>query len=72
VGELVCYCEQHNKKLAEVSVDEFKKYSALIEADVYEVLGAGNVVSKYVSEGAAGAGQVKEQIAFWNERLAQR
>jgi hypothetical protein len=29
-------------------------------------------VSKYVTEGAAGPKQAKEQIAYWNRRLAER
>ncbi|MCK5226170.1 MAG: argininosuccinate lyase [Planctomycetes bacterium] len=72
VGELVTYCEQQNKSLAELKLDEFKKYSTAIEKDVYSWLGAENVVSKYVSEGAAGKKQAKEQIAFWNQQLAKR
>jgi argininosuccinate lyase len=72
VGSLVAYCEKANKKLAELSLDEFKKYSASIGPDVYENLGAVNVVNKYVTEGAAGPRQAKEQIVYWNKQLAQR
>jgi len=72
VGKLIAYCEQQNKKLAELSLDEFKRHCALVEPDVYDNLGAANVVSKYVTEGSAGFGQAKEQIAYWNKQLAQR
>jgi len=72
VGLLVAYCEKEGKKLAELGLDEFKKYSPAIEPDVYERLGAANVVSKYVTDGAAGPKQAKEQIAYWNGQLAQR
>jgi argininosuccinate lyase len=72
VGALVAHCERENKKLAELGLDEFKKYSPAIEADVYEQLGAAKVVSKYVTEGSAGPKQAKEQIAYWNGQLAQR
>jgi argininosuccinate lyase len=72
VGSLVAYCEKANKKLAELSLDELKKHSASIETDVYENLGAVNVVKKYVTEGAAGPKQAKEQVAYWNKQLAQR
>jgi len=71
-GSLVAYCEKADKKLAELGLDEFKKYSSAIEADVYEHLGAENAVGKYVTEGAAGARQAKEQIAYWQKQLAQR
>jgi len=72
VGSLVTYCEEQGKKLSELGLDEFKKHSAAIEADVYESIGAANVVSKYVTEGAAGTKQAKEQIAYWNKQLAKR
>jgi len=72
VGTLVAYCEQQNRKLAEISIDEFKQYCSQIETDVYENLGAASVVSKYATEGAAGFGQAKEQIAYWNKQLSQR
>jgi argininosuccinate lyase len=71
VGSLVAYCEKANKKLVELGLAEFKKYSVSIGPDVYENLGAVNVVNKYVTEGAAGPGQAKEQIAYWNKRLAE-
>lgn len=72
VGALVSICEKQNKKLAEVTLEEFKLHCGAIGADVYEHLGAGKVVSKYVTEGAAGVKQAKEQIAYWNKRLGER
>ena len=72
VGSLVAYCEKQNKKLAELDLDEFKQHCTSIETDVYENLGAANVASKYVTEGAAGPKQAKEQIAYWTGELAQR
>lgn len=72
IGTLVAHCEEQNKKLAELVLDELKQHCSAIETDVYEHLGAANVVSKYVTEGAAGPKQVKEQIAYWNKHLAER
>ncbi len=72
VGSLVAYCEEQNKKLAELSLEEFQKYSALIETDVYESLGAAVVAGKYVTAGSAGPKQAKEQIEYWNKQLGQR
>ena len=72
VGTLVAYCEKENKKLVDLSLDELKRHCTVIETDVYESLGATNVVSKYVTEGSAGFEQAKEQIAYWNKQLAQR
>lgn len=72
VGALVARCEEQNKKLAELALEEFKQHCSAIETDVYEHLGAGKVVGKYVTEGAAGVKQAKEQIAYWNKQLAER
>jgi argininosuccinate lyase len=72
VGSLVASCEKADKKLADLSLDEFKKHSPAIEKDVYESLGPENVVAKYVTDGAAGPKQAKEQIAYWNKQLEQR
>ena len=71
VGSLVASCEKASKKLADLSLDEFKKYSPLVEEDVYKSIGAANVVAKYATEGAAGPKQAKEQIAYWKKQLAK-
>ena len=72
VGSLVACCEKDNKKLAELGLDEFKQYCPSIESDVYESLGAANVVSKYVTDGAAGPKQAAKQIVYWTGELGQR
>ena len=72
VGSLVADCEKQSKKLAELSLEEFQECSTVIETDVYESLGAAGVAGKYVTEGAAGPKQAKEQIAYWNKQLGQR
>jgi argininosuccinate lyase len=72
VGALVADCEKQKRRFSQLSLDDLKRRSSLIEKDVYEYLGAANVVDKYVTEGAAGTKQAKRQVAFWNKRLAQR
>jgi argininosuccinate lyase len=72
VGSLVADCEKQQKKLAELTLDEFQKYSGVIEPDVYQHLRAANVAGKYVTEGSAGTKQAKEQIEYWNRQLGQR
>ncbi len=71
VGSLVADCEKDGKKLAELELGELKKRCGVIEADVYENLGACNVAEKYVTNGAAGPRQAKKQIAYWKKRLAE-
>jgi argininosuccinate lyase len=72
VGSVVADCEKQNKKLSELSLEDFKKYSASVEEDVYESLGAVKAVDRYATEGAAGRKQAKEQIEYWKQQLDQR
>jgi argininosuccinate lyase len=71
VGALVARCEKEGKQLGQLSLGEFKAHSSAIDADVYEYLGAGNVVRRYASAGAAGPMQARQQITFWKEHLAE-
>ncbi|MHC4556011.1 MAG: lyase family protein, partial [Planctomycetota bacterium] len=66
------YLEKQNKKLAELALEDLQKYSASIETDVYENLGAKNVTDKYATEGSAGPEQAKRQIAYWSKQLEER
>ncbi|MHC4222265.1 MAG: argininosuccinate lyase [Planctomycetota bacterium] len=72
VGSLVAQCEKANIKLADLELEEFRKHCPEIQQDVYDSLGAANVVGKYVAQGSAGFGQSKEQIAYWTDQLGQR
>ena len=69
VGSLVALCEGQDKKLSDLTIDEFKATSDLIETDVYDNLGPANVAKKYVNEGAAGPAQAAEQIEYWKKQL---
>jgi argininosuccinate lyase len=72
VGSLVAGCEKQNRKLADISLDELRQHCGSVEGDVYQSLGAAAVVRKYVTRGAAGPNQAKEQIAYWTSELARR
>src|SRR6478672_9820130 len=64
VGTLVARCEKEGKTaLSQLSLEELKKSSDKIEADVYDALGARNVVKRYQSAGAAGGKPFEEQLA---------
>jgi argininosuccinate lyase len=69
VGALVATCEDADKKLGDLSIEEFKGVCGAIEQDVYESLGAGNVAARYVSEGAGGHRQTKAAVEYWKDRL---
>jgi argininosuccinate lyase len=72
VGALVAQCEKQGRQLGQLSLAEFQACSSAIDADVYDSLGAVNVVRRYVSAGAAGPEQAQQQLAFWKKHLAER
>jgi argininosuccinate lyase len=70
VGSLVAKCEKEGKNaLSQLSLEDFKKACDKTEKDVYEALGAKNVVKRYKSAGAAGGKPFEEQLAAWKKRL---
>jgi argininosuccinate lyase len=77
VGSLVLRCEQEGKtSLSQLTVQDFvdaaKSQNAptdRIGQDVYEALGARNVVKRYRSAGAAGGKPFEESLKQWKERL---
>ena len=72
VGGLVATCEEQGKQLGELGMDEFTAVCDAIEQDVYDSLGAANVVRQYASEGAGGTSQVETQLEYWADRLGER
>ncbi len=75
VGTLVARCEKEGKHaLGQLSVDAFNEVIATksdvrIDVDIYNALGARNVVKRYQSAGAAGGKPFEEQLKKWKERL---
>ena len=77
VGSLVAKCEREGKTtLSDLSVGDFSGaleshglQSVSLGEDVYECLGARNVVARYQSAGAAGGEPLKKQLAEWKQRL---
>jgi argininosuccinate lyase len=74
VGSLVLRCENEGKHaLAQLTLAEFQQaageYGQKIGQDVYDALGARNVVKRYQSAGAAGGKPFEEQLAAWKQRL---
>ena len=77
VGTLVARCEKEGKHaLSQLSIEAFNEVIAAagkgdvrVDADVYNALGAKNVVKRYQSAGAAGGKPFEEQLAAWKQRL---
>ncbi len=70
VGELVSRAERSGKTLSELPMEILRSACGKIGADVAGYLGAANVVKRYASDGAAGAGQLRKQLAYWKRKLA--
>ncbi len=72
-GKIVKHAIKCEKKLAELSVDDdFKKFSDVIDNDVYRLLGVENCVKHYVGPGSTAPGAVKKRLAFWEKKLKAR
>ncbi len=71
VGTLVAYAEKDGRELSGLTLDEFTRVCDRIGQDVYEYLGPANVVERYRSAGNAGPESVREQVRFWERKLAK-
>jgi argininosuccinate lyase len=72
VGSLVAQCEKEGKTLANISIEQFKKYCELIDNDVYQYLGSKNVAASYATAAGATPAQMAEQVNYWKKQLAER
>jgi len=69
VAALVARAEREGVPLAALPMDVLKGACEAVGPDVTDHLGAANVVKRYAPEGAAGARQLREQLAFWKRQL---
>ncbi len=69
VGTLVAQAEDRGLPLKQLSIGELQRACDKIQDDVYDYLGAENVVRRYSPAGAGGEVQLNEQIAWWRDRL---
>ena len=72
VGEIVAYAEKNNKKLNELSIDELKSFSELIESDVLNVLHYQKAVNSRTSYGGTAKSNVLEVIKEIEKELSVR
>ena len=72
VGRLVAKAEWEGKALAAMELENLRQSCERIEEDVYEVLGAQNVVKRYATSGAGGREQVRKQVKHWRGVLKGR
>ncbi|APM38363.1 argininosuccinate lyase [Clostridium kluyveri] len=46
IGEIVLYCEDKNRAIEDLSLDELKKFSSLFEEDVYDFIDYKNTINR--------------------------
>jgi argininosuccinate lyase len=46
VGKVVIYCEEHNKKIEELELEELKKFDPVFEKDVYDFIAYKNILNR--------------------------
>ncbi|WP_066305376.1 argininosuccinate lyase [Bacillus sp. FJAT-29814] len=71
IGKIVLYAIQSGKFLLDLSMDEYKEFSALFGDDIYEVLAPENVVAVRNSFGGTSPEQVLAQIKLAEGKLGQ-
>ena len=50
VGQIVIYCEDHNKAIEELELDELLKFSPVFEQDVYDFIDYNNIIEKGIKK----------------------
>jgi len=70
-GSLVARCIEENRVLEELTLEEFKAASELVEADVYIEISLETCVNKRISEGGTGKASQEKQLALIKEFLAE-
>ncbi len=63
VGKIIKYCINNNKTLFDLTLKEFKKFSRLINKDIFEILDFKKSIESKISEGGTATKQVKKQIS---------
>ena len=61
-GRAVAFAQDQGKELDDLSLEEFKNLSALIEQDVYEFLTIEKMISRRISYGGTGFDNVKQAV----------
>ena len=70
VGSVVKRCLQDGVLLLDLSLEQWKSFHPVFEADLFESLAPRQVVAARISEGGTGFIRVDEQLALWEQRLA--
>ena len=69
VGQIVGYCIKNGFILENLPIEEYKKFDALFDEDLYKEISLETCVNKRISEGSTGPLSVEKQIQFITEFL---
>lgn len=69
VGVMVKECLDRGKRISDLSVEQLKKYSSLLEEDVHYLLKPEVSVKGKKSFGSTNPAMVRQQISQWKKRL---
>ncbi|SEN46764.1 argininosuccinate lyase [Lihuaxuella thermophila] len=69
VGKLVLYCIEQDKYLAGCTLDEFQRFSKLIEQDVYDKIACEQVVEARISLGGTAKNQVLKTLSEKKKKM---
>lgn len=71
VGEIVAYAMKNQKVLETLTLEEYKSFCDLFEADLYSEIDLSNCVAKRVSAGGTGPDSVAAQLKWLREYLGK-
>jgi len=69
LGKIVRYSSEENKKLNELCLNEYKKFSDIFEQDVFHYLSANTCLQNKKTIGSPNPIMVKDSINNWNAKL---
>jgi argininosuccinate lyase len=70
VGAIVAEAIRKNVPLAKLTLSELQTHAPVLDASIFERLGAANAVAAFTSEGSTAPKQVAEQVSAWTKRLS--
>jgi argininosuccinate lyase len=69
VGRIVALCQQRDCELIDLSLDELRQFSDLIEADIFTVLSVDGSINSRLSDGGTAQVRVEEALARVEQQL---
>ena len=71
VGSIVQMCISNNKSLKELSLQTYRKYSGLFNADLFKLLNPRASLLNKKSAGSTAPKEVKKAIQWWKKHISQ-